>query len=373
MVGGMTTGTVEPESVEPASAVSTSVSTSVSTTEDDVVREPEPVELAFSFSGSAREYFRVWIVNLCLTLFTLGIFSAWAKVRKKRYLYSHTRLEGVPFQYLGDPIPILKGRLIASGLLATYYAGTHFSLKLLFVVLGVAVILAPWVVVRSAAFNARYSAYRNFTFAFSGTYWGAAKMLLIALLQVIFTCSLGYPWAVARFRKFIVDNASFGGVRAEFGARGGHLAKPYLVAAFGVAVCAFALYFAIGWGHGARLVKHATYVSAVTYFLYALAYAYLQARIGCLNWQFTRLGPVSFEANYRARDFLWLYFGNAVAVLASLGLLIPWAAIRTQRYRVEHLRVFLTGSLHEFRGSESSVVRATGAEVADLFDFDLSL
>ena len=52
-----------------------------------------PVE----FSGSAREYFRIWIVNLCLTLLTAGIFSAWAKVRKKRYYYSHTTLMGLLF------------------------------------------------------------------------------------------------------------------------------------------------------------------------------------------------------------------------------------------------------------------------------------
>ena len=62
------------------------------------------------FTGSALEYFRIWIVNVCLTLVTLGIFSAWAKVRKKRYFYSHTLLDGTPFQYLGMPIPILKGR-----------------------------------------------------------------------------------------------------------------------------------------------------------------------------------------------------------------------------------------------------------------------
>ncbi|MDH4174015.1 MAG: YjgN family protein, partial [Betaproteobacteria bacterium] len=36
------------------------------------------------FTGSAREYFRIWIVNLFFTLITLGIYSAWAKVRKKR-------------------------------------------------------------------------------------------------------------------------------------------------------------------------------------------------------------------------------------------------------------------------------------------------
>ena len=57
-------------------------------------------QLELEFSGTGREYFQVWIVNLCLTLITLGIFSAWAKVRKKRYFYSNLTLDGTPFQYL---------------------------------------------------------------------------------------------------------------------------------------------------------------------------------------------------------------------------------------------------------------------------------
>ena len=33
--------------------------------------------LPFSFTGRAGEYFRIWIVSLCLSLLTLGIYSAW--------------------------------------------------------------------------------------------------------------------------------------------------------------------------------------------------------------------------------------------------------------------------------------------------------
>ena len=33
------------------------------------------------FTGQGAEYFRIWIVNLALTVATLGIYSAWAKVR----------------------------------------------------------------------------------------------------------------------------------------------------------------------------------------------------------------------------------------------------------------------------------------------------
>ena len=42
------------------------------------------------FRGDPKEYFRIWIVNLALTILTLGIYSAWAKVRKQRYFYLST-------------------------------------------------------------------------------------------------------------------------------------------------------------------------------------------------------------------------------------------------------------------------------------------
>jgi uncharacterized membrane protein YjgN (DUF898 family) len=34
----------------------------------------------FEFTGKAGEYFGIWIVNVSLTLLTLSIYSAWAKV-----------------------------------------------------------------------------------------------------------------------------------------------------------------------------------------------------------------------------------------------------------------------------------------------------
>src|SRR6266404_7232639 len=84
------------------------------------VADPErhPVE----FTAHAGEYFRIWIVNLALTIVTLGIYSAWAKVRKRRYFYGHTRIDGESFEYRANPVAILKGRLIAVALFAGFYA-----------------------------------------------------------------------------------------------------------------------------------------------------------------------------------------------------------------------------------------------------------
>ena len=66
----------------------------------------------FEFTGRGGEYFRIWIVNILLTLITLGIYSAWATVRKRRYFHGNTLLAGAEFEYLATPMMILKGRLI---------------------------------------------------------------------------------------------------------------------------------------------------------------------------------------------------------------------------------------------------------------------
>ena len=69
--------------------------------------------MPFRFTGNGGEYFRIWIVNLFLSIITLGIYSAWAKVRRNRYFYGNTRLGNAGFDYLADPKAILRGRLIA--------------------------------------------------------------------------------------------------------------------------------------------------------------------------------------------------------------------------------------------------------------------
>lgn len=206
--------------------------------------------LALEFRGNAREYFRIWAVNLCLTLLTAGIFSAWAKVRKKRYFYSHTLLDGTPFQYLGQPLPILKGRIIAAVLFLIYYASTHFFTSTLPYVIVAAVALAPWVIVRSAAFNARYTAFRNMTFTFNAGYWGAVKTIYVwGLIPALIVGSvfdwggnylyagllfglfgLAFPFWIKRLKEFIVGNTVFGGRQAEFSATGGQFFRIYFAA-----------------------------------------------------------------------------------------------------------------------------------------------
>jgi uncharacterized membrane protein YjgN (DUF898 family) len=56
------------------------------------------------FTGRGAEDFKIWIVNIAFTLITLGIYSAWAKVRKNRYIYGNIIFEDASIEYLADPM-----------------------------------------------------------------------------------------------------------------------------------------------------------------------------------------------------------------------------------------------------------------------------
>src|SRR5256885_4835209 len=115
------------------------------------------------FTGRAGEYFRIWIVNICLSIVTLGIYSAWAKVRRKRYFYGNTLLGDSAFEYLADPKAILKGRVIvlaAWGILALLQKFGISSVGFIYL------IFLPDLVIRASRFNAFNSAHRNVRFHF---------------------------------------------------------------------------------------------------------------------------------------------------------------------------------------------------------------
>src|SRR5690242_11951830 len=121
----------------------------------------EQVLHQFEFRASGGEFFRIWIVNIGLTLITLGIYSAWAKVRTRRYFYGNTYVAGHSFDYHASPVRILIGRIIALVLFGGYQLGAKIS-PFVAVAMAVFFIVAiPWLIVSSRRFNARNTSYRN--------------------------------------------------------------------------------------------------------------------------------------------------------------------------------------------------------------------
>ena len=60
---------------------------------------PASHRLDVRFTGSGSEYFRIWIVNLLLSIVTAGLYTPWARRRTARYFYDHTIVADSPLEF----------------------------------------------------------------------------------------------------------------------------------------------------------------------------------------------------------------------------------------------------------------------------------
>jgi uncharacterized membrane protein YjgN (DUF898 family) len=339
------------------------------------------------FTAEAGEYFRIWIVNLALTVLTLGIYSAWAKVRKRRYFYGHTRIDGEGFEYRANPVAILKGRLIAVAVFAAFYAVNRYAPLYVWVLYLVLLVVGPWLAVRSLAYNAYNSAYRNVRLAFSGTYGACLKIVLGHGLLTLVTLGLGFPFLKRRLVQFAMENHSYGTTRFTL-AEGFKkpFVRPYFVV-FGVSIllglALVGLFVAMGTMAGAPpkpgagapawMMKAIFIGIAAFYALLFLQVAYIKARTMNAVWNHLAIGPVRFDSALRARDLLWIYFSNLVVLALTIGLAAPWATVRAARYRASKTAVIAAGPLDSFAQAQAQSLGAAGEEIGEMFDFDIAL
>lgn len=353
---------------------------------------PPPPEIhrhGVEFTGSAKEFFGIWFVNLVLSVLTLGIYSAWAKVRTERYFYGNTRLAGAPFEYLADPIAILKGRLVAYAVAIALGLCAHFQIWVVYIPLILAVlVLLPWLIQRTLRFRARYSAWRGLRFRFvEGVYEAYVNFMFRPVLSVI-TLYLLSPWVRKHQQEYQVTGHRFGGKRFRFQGDVGQYYVPFLIsigigmglyllmvfAAFGGALLAGSMG---GTGNSKTPDTSAMVAILVPIFAVYLAFlalpVFLRTRYTNLMWNFSSLGPHRFESTLRARDVIWIYFSNGVAIVFSLGLLVPWAMVRLARYRAKHFVLLASGDLDAFVAEREREEGAAGSELLDALDLDMDV
>ena len=347
--------------------------------------EPEPHRpVSLRFTGRAGEYFRIWIVNLGLTLVTLGVYSAWAKVRTRRYLYGNLLLDGSAFEYTAHPVNILIGRLIVAAGAVAYALGTSFYPPAAIAIAAIFFLASPWIVVRALAFNHRHTRWRNIRFAFRGSYGEAARVYLAWPLLVGVTLGVTAPLYHGRQQQFFVENSAYGATPFSFRWRGGDYYRTYfgalaaLIAGFaGMLALMFVLGVEGSGGEGEPPANPLLVMVPSGALLLGYLAAFVVIRAGTTNllYRGASLPGVFFDSRLRAFQLIALYAVNAVAIALSFGLLVPWAQIRTAHYRAERTDVFASGDLGRFARAteEAESAGAFADEAAVAFDFDFGL
>ena len=337
------------------------------------------------FKGNSPEYFRVWIVNLLLSIVTLGIYSAWGKVRRKKYFHRNTTLDGHNLDFHADPVKVLKGRLIVVPVLALYVGSGYFLPPAQPVLLVLIVLALPWVIVRSQIFNCRNTSYRNIRFDFAGRSKEAYKVMGSYGLLAAITVGLAYPLFDYKRREFIVGNTAFGKARFRFNGAPGKIFTIYLkgigifaLTSFAASILAVVVaFFSVFARQGSTPDPQASVIlpfvtSGIVILVgYVPAFAYLQSRLTNYTLSNTAIEDNRLSCELRASELTWIYLSNLLSIVISMGFLIPWATVRSARYKIERTKLIIPESLDGFIGDSMPGRSATAEEFADLFDFDV--
>ena len=197
----------------------------------------------FVFTGKGSEYFGIWIVNIVLSILTIGIYSAWAKVRRLQYFHRHTQVAGSSFDFHARPIDILKGRLIAVGAYGVFVALSKFSPGLSIVVALLLLLVVPFFAYKSLRFRLHNSSWRQLRFKFNGKVPGAYGAFLGWPIAALITLYLLAPLAHHQINAYTLNNAALGTTAASFRGKVGAFYKVYLKT-FGF----FLIYLAVASG-----------------------------------------------------------------------------------------------------------------------------
>lgn len=337
----------------------------------------------FLFSGTGFEYFKIWIVNILLSIVTLGIYSAWAKVRNKQYFYGNTHIADATFEYTAEPLKILKGRIIAFVLYVGVGVSGHISPILQLVVSLVFLAFLPWIIVSSLRFNARHSSYRNISFRFHGTVGGALAAFIGWPLLAILTFGLLFPFAWKKQAAYITNNHTYGAEPFNFDV---HVKEYYkmLLILIGVSVVFFVALFAVLGGAAALSMfgedgfNPAALLAVIPMIVAYLAFyiglgAYVVVTMANIHWNNTRLQDHQFEANWSVFSYFKLFVINTIGILLTLGLFVPFAKVRTAAYKAEHTALVVDGDLDGFIANKLEESNSLAEGVHDLFDIDISI
>lgn len=381
---------------------------------DSIMEPPEgpaaPArQLAIRFTGSGRDYFRIWIVNVLLTLVTFTLYYPWAKARRLRYFHGHTQVDGTPMEFHGNPRAMLRGYLLAAAMLASYSLAGQVSTAAGLSALALVAVIAPALFRSSMRFRLASSSWRGMRFVFSGSTGDAYRamlplfmvIVLVAgavpwmmqpeqapwwfgplLVAVILVTVAMLPWLLYRLKRFQHANYGLASLQTGFKATVG----AFYVLVFKTFACAMMFLLAViaaglGWlmlsrsGQSVGLLQ-AAFMSALVFPLLLVSYlvgkTYFTAALQNLVWTKTGNRSMRFVSRLRFSRLFWLSVRNWLLIVLTLGLYWPFAAVASARLRLESVVIKTRqdpGVL--VRLLQASDVEASGDAAGDLLGLDI--
>uniref|UniRef100_UPI0035B4D82B YjgN family protein n=1 Tax=Hylemonella sp. TaxID=2066020 RepID=UPI0035B4D82B len=384
------------------------------------------------FSGTGGEYFRVWIVNVLLSIVTLGLYTPWARRRTARWFYDHTLIADSPLEFTA-PLRKMVFSFILFALLYIAYqiaAETGQETMVLFFIVAAAV-LAPYIWGSAMRFRLASTRWRglqlHFAAGWKDVYLASWPIFVMAALWIAISFGLEMlaadagapPVRKPRGVQFPVVSAPMWGlvalgvvvsllciIRVEFnyksllvlragiGRQHGRWKPVYSdfvrIWAATVAVLLAGIALILALGAGALYTLQSLFsnargpamfvlilVTVLAVFLglilvSAPARAYREARMFKLIWSNVGLSQIArFKCDLRHWPFVRLRLKNLLLTLLTLGFYRPFARVSEYRMKADSVTLHVKGGLDQLVGDLVKQQDGLGDALADAAGLDI--
>lgn len=409
---------------EPTSPVALDDAAAPPTTTADIPPAPAWRELPLRFTGSGREYFRVWIVHALLILLTLGLYIPFAKARRLRYFYAHTRIDGDSLVFHATGKRMFRGFLVLIALFGAYGLGRRFTPLTGYIGFLVLCVVWPELWRSGLKFRLGNTSWRGLRFSFRGDIADAYSAFGPVLWPLVLLSGAGFffaaaiegtvqmpgawvraitssvavigliggvlyaallPLALARIKRYQHNHYELADQRSRmllgtgrfYGLTFKALGLGLLINA--LAGSLFGLAFWLVKDSGAP--NQPLWVAAGTLTLivsatlsWLIGSGFFSARLQDLIWSATEAPTVRFRSHLRARRLIGLTVKNWLLTLLTLGLYRPFAVTALWRLRLLALQIETCDDFSQWRGADSAAyLDARGEAAGDFFGIDVGL
>ena len=274
-----------------------------------------------SFKGKGAKLFEIYIVNITLTVLTLGIYSFWAKIRTRKFFHQNTWYLESNFDFHATGKERSAGFLKAALLFGVAYfiilgieqivtplvGQLHTDIIKAFAVIFLLVGLSPLISVGKRRFLLSRTSWRNVRFRFTGKILELSKINIIGTFLTIITLGIYSPWYACKRRKFKINNSYFG-------------SEPFSY-----------------HGDGAQLLKinlKGLLLTIVTFGIYS--YWWKSEKFN-YHWGKTQFQGTFINSNMKGAENFAISTVCLLMIVGTLGIASPWAAVLRAELQLQSL------------------------------------
>lgn len=312
-----------------------------------------------SFNGEGARYFGIWVVNIILTILTLGLYYPWAKVANRKYIWNSTSIGDDRFIFHGTGKEIFKGFVIAYLIVlmpivflvlstsSFYISEMEQGSVLLFIGIFffIYLLLPPVAIFGAWRYRVSRTSWRGIYFSFNGRLRDFILLYFVQFFFVIVTFGIYFPWFKVRIMQFLFSHTKFGQYELDFEGDGSDL---FVINLLGGILSVITLYIYFPW----FLKNRFKFTIDNTVIYHGDKKSYLRT-------------------NLDGGDLFGTLLLNAILTFVTLGLATPWAIMRNYKLFLESVHLPTEVDLDALEQNVDDFDDATGDSLVDIMDVGL--